>query len=104
LATRQAQLIHSIHLPNVVGLMGAADFTGGASARRRRRQRLATKPTLQRSCTGAVIVALFLQDNPDQSAAPAGVLLSHLDHLLELITACGHLLGLAAIIIGLKSV
>ena len=84
--------------------MGPPVVTGWASAWRLPATVWSLKPTLQGSWRGTGVVAFLLQHNANQAAAPHGVLLAHLGRLLELIAVRGHLLGLAAIVIGLKPV
>jgi hypothetical protein len=64
LAAAQSQLLDGIHLPDVVRMQSPLFLAGTAPARRRRRELVATKPTLQSSHAGASLV-FFLQQNAD---------------------------------------
>jgi hypothetical protein len=99
LAACQTQLIHGVHLPNVVRVAGSLFIAGWASAGRRGRSAGPPKPTLQGSLAGAGTVALFLQQNTNQTATPGWVMLSHLYRLLKGCVVGWHLLGCTAIIV-----
>ena len=98
-AAAQTQLIHRIHLPGLVRTAGALLLAGGASAGRRRGEFAVLKPTLQRSHTGAWLIR-FVKHHVNQAAAPAGMLLPHLDGLLEGDALDRKLLGAATGIVG----
>ena len=98
-AAGQTQLIHRIHLPGLVRTAGALLLAGGASAWRRWRELVVLKPTLQRSHTGAGLVR-FVKHHVNQATAPPGMLLPHLDGLLEGHALNRELLGAATGIVG----
>ena len=98
-AAGQTQLVHRIHLPGLVRTAGALLLAGGAAAWRRWGEFAVLKPTLQRSHTGAGLVC-FVKHHVNQAAAPPGMLLPHLDGLLEGDALHRELLGAATSIVG----
>ena len=83
-------------------IAGALLLDGGASAWRRRGELAVLKPALQGSHTGTKLVR-FVKHHVDQTATPLGMLLPHLDGLLEGDALDRQLLGVATGIVGSQS-
>jgi hypothetical protein len=84
LAASQGQLLHGVHLPNVVRLMGPLGVGLGAPSRWRYRGSTPTQPTLQRAFAGHGFARMaLLEDHPQKAGAPRRVLLAQPQRFLN---------------------